>query len=158
MRENICHILRRRPGGPRRRLTGDPARVHDTACNPFGSDSRGDDGSVPGRYHGPVARALGGRVLRPEHLLAHVYDELRLIARHRLAGEGAARRSGVAVPVAATLDDADGATEKPLEDLIALGQALERLERMNPRQARVVECRFFGGLSLDETAEALGIR
>ena len=57
---------------------------------------------------------------------------------------------------ALTLDD-DATSEKSLDDLIALSDALERLERLDARQARVVECRFFGGLSLDETAEALSI-
>ena len=41
--------------------------------------------------------------------------------------------------------------------LLDLDEALERLAQMNPRLARVVECRFFGGLSETETAEALGI-
>jgi RNA polymerase sigma factor (sigma-70 family) len=45
----------------------------------------------------------------------------------------------------------------PDEDVLALCEALQRLEQLEPRQARVVECRFFGGLNLDETAEALGI-
>lgn len=58
---------------------------------------------------------------------------------------------------AVSLDEATVASEHPLDDLIALGQALQRLEQLDQRQARVVECRFFGGLSLDETAEALGI-
>jgi RNA polymerase sigma factor (TIGR02999 family) len=47
--------------------------------------------------------------------------------------------------------------ESPLEDLIVLAQALARLEQLDERQARVVECRYFGGLNLNETAEALGI-
>jgi RNA polymerase sigma factor (TIGR02999 family) len=55
------------------------------------------------------------------------------------------------------LDDQAPATELPLDELVALGDALARLEQIDERQARVVECRFFGGLSLDETAEALGI-
>lgn len=40
-------------------------------------------------------------------------------------------------------------------DLIALDEALNRLEELSPRQARVVELRYFSGLSLDETAEIL---
>lgn len=48
-------------------------------------------------------------------------------------------------------------TEAHLEDLVALDQALERLAAIDARQARVVECRFFGGLTIEETAEALGI-
>jgi RNA polymerase sigma factor (TIGR02999 family) len=47
--------------------------------------------------------------------------------------------------------------EDSAEDLIALDDALQRLEAVNERQARIVEYRFFGGLSVKETAEALGI-
>jgi RNA polymerase sigma factor (TIGR02999 family) len=55
------------------------------------------------------------------------------------------------------LDESKASAELPFDDLVALGEALAQLERIDERQARVVECRFFGGLSLDETAEALGI-
>ncbi len=43
------------------------------------------------------------------------------------------------------------------EDLVALDDALTRLEKFDERQARVVELRYFSGLSLDETAEVLGV-
>lgn len=42
-------------------------------------------------------------------------------------------------------------------DLIALNAALEKLQTLDPRQARVVELRFFGGLSVEETADELGV-
>jgi RNA polymerase sigma factor (TIGR02999 family) len=48
----------------------------------------------------------------------------------------------------------------PLEtprDLVALDDALQALEKLSPRQSRVVELRFFGGLSLEETAEVLEV-
>ncbi len=48
------------------------------------------------------------------------------------------------------------ASEKNI-DLIALDEALNRLAKMNARQARVVELRYFSGLSNDETAEVLGV-
>jgi RNA polymerase sigma factor (TIGR02999 family) len=41
--------------------------------------------------------------------------------------------------------------------LLALEEALENLERVSPRQCRIVECRFFGGMTIEETAVALGI-
>jgi DNA-directed RNA polymerase specialized sigma24 family protein len=41
--------------------------------------------------------------------------------------------------------------------LLALDEALSRLHALDPRQAQVVECRFFGGMTEEETAEALGI-
>jgi RNA polymerase sigma factor (TIGR02999 family) len=43
------------------------------------------------------------------------------------------------------------------EELVALDDALHALEKMDPRKARVVELRFFGGLSVEQTAEALKI-
>jgi RNA polymerase sigma factor (TIGR02999 family) len=43
------------------------------------------------------------------------------------------------------------------DTLLALDGALSRLKAVDPRQARVVECRFFGGLSVEETASALGV-
>ena len=47
--------------------------------------------------------------------------------------------------------------ESTAEELLSLHKALEKLENIEPRMARVVECRFFGGLSVKQTAEALGI-
>ncbi len=43
------------------------------------------------------------------------------------------------------------------DELLALDEALERLSAVDPRAARVVECRFFGGLTETETAETLGV-
>jgi RNA polymerase sigma factor (sigma-70 family) len=46
---------------------------------------------------------------------------------------------------------------EPDADLVALDEALERLADMDPRKSRIVELRFFGGLSVEETAEVLGV-
>ncbi|MEZ5401589.1 MAG: ECF-type sigma factor [Bryobacteraceae bacterium] len=51
----------------------------------------------------------------------------------------------------------DGAAALDVEDYLTIDGALQRLERLDPRQAEIVELRFFGGLSVPETAEALGI-
>ena len=42
-------------------------------------------------------------------------------------------------------------------ELLALDDALEQLEKLDPQKAKVVELRYFGGLSIEETAEVLGI-
>lgn len=55
------------------------------------------------------------------------------------------------------LDAASHAVAQPPELLLAIDEALERLRELDERQARVVECRFFGGMTEDETADALGI-
>ena len=48
-------------------------------------------------------------------------------------------------------------SDQQTEDLLALNRALDRLEEMSPRQRRVVELRYFGGLSLEETSEVLSV-
>ena len=48
-------------------------------------------------------------------------------------------------------------TEARSEAIIALEDSLQRLEQNDPRHSRIVECRFFGGMTIEETAEALGI-
>ena len=45
----------------------------------------------------------------------------------------------------------------PNEDLLALDEALKKLEGLDPRQAKIVECFYFGGLSVDQTAEVVGV-
>jgi RNA polymerase sigma factor (TIGR02999 family) len=55
------------------------------------------------------------------------------------------------------LDEAEVAGAARAETLLELDEALTRLAAMNERLARVVECRFFGGLTEEETAAALGI-
>ena len=55
------------------------------------------------------------------------------------------------------LDEVVVLSEDRIEELLALDQALEQLEAMEARLCRVVECRYFGGLSIQETADALGI-
>ena len=55
------------------------------------------------------------------------------------------------------LDDVNLAVEERAEGLLALNEALDRLAQLDPRQSRVVECRFFGGMTEEETAAALGV-
>jgi len=74
------------------------------------------------------------------------------IARKRRAE----RRGGPNV-VRVPLDGIDVAASQPSADLLAVDMALEMLASEDPRKAQVVELRFFGGLSVEETAEALGI-
>lgn len=55
------------------------------------------------------------------------------------------------------LVDTDGVAEAEGEDLVALDEALNRLARKHPQKSRVVELRFFGGLSIQETARVLQV-
>jgi RNA polymerase sigma factor (TIGR02999 family) len=66
-----------------------------------------------------------------------------------------AKRSGGWTRV--TLDEAVAQGDPPDIDLLDLDAALSELALFDPRKSRVVELRFFGGLSLDDSAQALGI-
>ena len=92
------------------------------------------------------------------HFFAIASRAMRNVLIDYAERRGAAKRGGGQRVMAfdELLQEQIPAAERPIEDLLALNDALGRLEALDPRKARVVECRFFGGLSLDETAEALG--
>ena len=77
--------------------------------------------------------------------------------RHRAARRGGAERRHVSLEAldASHVQQLDAGERADL--LIAVDEALGRLAELDPRQARVVECRFFGGMTEAETAEALGV-
>ena len=56
-----------------------------------------------------------------------------------------------------SLEEALSVVAEPQTDLVALDEALVQLAQLDPRKARIIELRFFGGMSVDETAEFLGI-
>jgi RNA polymerase sigma-70 factor (ECF subfamily) len=89
------------------------------------------------------------------HFCAIAAHSMRQILIERARARGAAKRGGARHRV--TLDDAFAAGENRSIDLLALDEALERLAALDPEQARLVELRFFGGLTVEETAEAMDI-
>ena len=91
--------------------------------------------------------------------LAHFHAVASLAMRHvlvdRARERGTVKRGGARPQV--TLDEDMIAAEDQPEALLQLHDALERLAALNPRLARVVDCRFFGGLTEQETAAALDV-
>jgi RNA polymerase sigma-70 factor (ECF subfamily) len=89
------------------------------------------------------------------HFLAVASSVMRRIlvdhARRRRAG----KRFGAKQQV--ELDDRHAAQYPHLDRLLVLDEALTRLSQMDPRQGRLVELMYFGGLTEEETAEALGV-
>ena len=89
---------------------------------------------------------------------AHFFAVAAKIMRRVLVNQAIARRrqkrGGGAVLV--SLSEAGGAPDRS-EDLLALDEALAALEKIDYRKSQLVELRFFGGLTADETAAALGI-
>lgn len=135
--------------------------------------------------HQAAARAMRreaiGHTLQPTALVNEVY--LRLADQSHAKWENRAQFFGVAAQVmrrvlvdhararmsekrggghrTITLDDVHDAPEHSEQsngvDVLELHEALEKLAALDPKQARVVELRYFSGLTIDETAEALGI-
>jgi len=77
----------------------------------------------------------------------------RILVDHARARVSAKRLGGAAEP----LDEATVAAPSRPPELLALDEALERLARVDPRKARVVELRYFGGLTVEETADVLEV-
>ena len=89
------------------------------------------------------------------HFFGVAAQAMRRILVDHARGRRRVKRGGADRRV--TLTDAALIAEQRSVDLIDLDGALERLAALDPRQCRVVELRYFGGLSVEETAEALDI-
>ena len=76
----------------------------------------------------------------------------RILIDYAVARKAQKRGGGV---IAESLDDAVAMATTRGDELLALDEALDRLSAVDARCARVVECRFYGGMSIEETAEAL---
>lgn len=97
----------------------------------------------PGRWHDRA------------HFLALASVVMRHVLVDRAREHGTLKRGGVRQRV--TLEDVEMSVDVDAEVLLQLNDALDRLAAFEPRLARVVECRFFGGLTEKETADALDL-
>src|SRR5215471_2258905 len=87
------------------------------------------------------------------HFFAMASRMMRRILVDAARAKGYRKRGAGALNV--SLDEAAEVVNGPRHDFIALDDALNALEAIDPRKCQVVEMRFFGGMSLDETADAL---
>lgn len=89
------------------------------------------------------------------YFFAAAATAMRRVLVDRARRRTAAKRGAGETPL--SLDEGSIAVDEFASELVALDDALEKLAASHPRQARVVECRYFAGLNVDETAAALGI-
>jgi RNA polymerase sigma factor (TIGR02999 family) len=89
------------------------------------------------------------------HFLGVAASMMRRILINHARANQAAKREGFTQAIA--LEDALGVFTNPQVDLLELNTALHQLAEMDPQQGRVVELRYFGGLTIEETAEVMGI-
>jgi RNA polymerase sigma factor (TIGR02999 family) len=90
-----------------------------------------------------------------QHFVAIAALSMRQILVQRARARKAAKRGGA--PDRVTLDESLLSTEPPGVDVLALDEALTRLATLDPEQAHIVELRYFGGLTVEETAEVIGV-
>jgi RNA polymerase sigma factor (TIGR02999 family) len=88
------------------------------------------------------------------HFLAVSAQLMRQILVEHARRRRAAKRDG---GYKVTLEGAESLLKEPAVDLMALDDALKGLARLDPRQSQIVELRFFGGLTMEETAQELKI-
>jgi RNA polymerase sigma factor (TIGR02999 family) len=89
------------------------------------------------------------------HFLALAAQVMRNLLINHAHARRAAKRGGGVAPV--ELDEALWLSDEDLDTVVELHEALERLKALNPRQSQLLEHRYFGGLSLEETAAVLGV-
>lgn len=134
-------------------------------------------GELHGLARGYLRRESAGHTLQPTALVNEAY--LKLVQQDRVDWQGRSHFFAVGAQAMrrilvdhartkarekrgggrerVTLDEAVAFSPRQDEDVLALDQALTRLSERHPRQARIVELRFFGGLQLEEVAELLGV-
>jgi RNA polymerase sigma factor (TIGR02999 family) len=109
-----------------------------------------------------LAGADGLNVTNRAHFFAIAVRASRQIISNHARDAQAQKRGGTAVvesldAITGDRQPAAGASDERSERIVALEDALQALEQLHPRPCRVVECRYFGGLSIPETALALDI-
>ena len=143
------------------------AAVYDELRAIARSERRGhhhDTLNTTALVHEAYAKLVDGQALRFNGR-GHFFGAAARAMRQVLVDDARARtrlkRGGADRPIA--LDDApepaatDAFADGRSDEVLAIDQALVRFAELDPRAARVVECRYFGGLSVEETAEALDV-
>ena len=103
------------------------------------------------KLFGQGQRAFENRV----HFFAVMSMAMRQVLVNHAEASLAAKRGGSKINV--PLDEAEAAALREATEVLDLHEALKLLAEVNPRQGRVVELRYFGGLSIEETSEVLGV-
>ncbi len=133
LRKRAHHYLRHQPAGHTLTTT---ALVHEAYLKLIGLDR------VPAESR--------------SHFIAFAARAMRHVLIDYARSSTAAKRGGRQGP-ALQLDDALVLTDTGADHLIALHEALERLSRVSERLGRIVELRYFGGMTIEETAEVLTV-
>lgn len=134
------------------------ADLRRIAANRLKSERPGHTLSATAVAHEAYLRLVGQRSMRWQdraQFFAVASELMRRILVDHARRRAAAKRGGQAVRLTLEADVAESRSRDV--DLLALDTALEELAALDARTARLVELRFFGGLSIEEAAHALGV-
>jgi len=134
------------------------AELRRLARGYMGRERRGHTLQTTALVNEAFVRLIDARQMRWQdraHFLGISARLMRRVLVDYARRRGFQKRGGGAQRV--TLDDALVMTPDPAFNVVALDRALEALEKSDPRKSRTVELRFFGGLSVEETAEVLHV-
>jgi len=151
--------------------SGDPEALHalvplvytelrQIAHRQLGRERPGQTLQTTGLVHEAFAKFVEMRRIELSdrgHFFALSARLMRQILTDYARKRQALKRQGVRVPLRDDDPDVASGDDVALETLVDLDRALERLSLISDRQTRVIECRFFAGMTVEETAEALSI-
>ena len=133
--------------------------LHRQAARAMRHEREGDTLQATALVHEAYIRLVDQRRIEwrnRAHFFGVAAQMMRRVLVDRARARLATKRGGEFQQV--TLGDAEAADKENASlDVLALHDALERLAALDPEQARLVELRYFGGLNIDDTAEALGV-
>jgi RNA polymerase sigma factor (TIGR02999 family) len=159
---SLSHLLKRWSGGDREALEQLApvvyAELHRMAARHMRKQPAGHTLQTTALIHEAYLRLVGQTEKRWENRL-HFFGVAAQAMRHILVDYARARKADKrgGETRAGSLEDAAIVSPPRAAEVIALDDALAELTRLSPRQGRVVELRYFGGLSLEETAEVLKV-
>jgi RNA polymerase sigma-70 factor, ECF subfamily len=132
--------------------------LHRIACACMANERTGHSMQPTALVNEAYMRLIGTQRVNwqnRQHFLSVAARQMRRVLVDIARSKGYQKRGGAAVHV--TLDEELPVLQEPGRDLVALDDALETLARVDERKARVVEMRFFGGMSVEQTASALDV-
>lgn len=132
--------------------------LHRMAKHYMNSQSSGHTLQTTGLIHEAYVKLADGKDKRWENR-AHFFAAAAQAMRHILIDHARSKQAGKrgGAPYKISLEDVGMVSVERAEEVIALDEALNSLEALDERKARVVELRYFGGLTVEETAEVLKI-
>ncbi len=161
---SVTGLLREASRGDRQALDRLVPRVYDTlrglAHRAMQHERPGHTLSATALAHEAYLKLVGLEQIDwrdRSHFFAMAAQAMRRILVDYAVSRNALKRGGGAFPISLDEDAAVFASDNPLDDLLAVDQALTRLELAAPLVVRVVECRVFAGMTIDETAAVLDL-